>query len=261
MSTNVLLERLKLPGEIVKLPSGGLFYDEGILAPEVEDGEVMVHPMSAYDDICMKNLSEIINGKSINTVFARCIPQILKPAELFGKDVDQLLLMLRKVTYGPTLEISYKHTCEEAENHRYSVQLSQMIGSSKAIDPTVLDSQYTVMLDNGQVVTLQPMKFCDVLEIMKDASDFQTINSHEMQDRMMRSTVKMIKAVDEVTDFDLIDEWVHQLPNNEFKKITEAMNNNNDWGPVTTTSITCQDCGEELVVDVPLNPLTFFLDS
>ena len=261
MSTNVLLERLKLPGEIVKLPSGGLFYKEGVLADDVVDGEVMVHPMSAYDDICMKNISEIINGKSINTVFARCIPQILKPTELFGKDVDQLLLVLRKVTHGPTLEISYKHNCEDAENHRYTVQLSSMINSSKNLDPTIVDSQYTVPLDNGQIVTLQPMRFSDVLAIMQDANDFQTINSAEMQERMMRSTIKMIRAVDEITDFELIDEWVHQLPNKEFKKITAAMNGNNDWGPNTTTTIKCEDCGEDLVVDVPLNPLTFFLDS
>lgn len=258
---NVLLDRLKLPGEIVKLPSGGLFYEEGVLAPDVVDGEVMVYPMSAYEDICMKNISEIINGNAVNIVFARCVPQILKPEELFGKDVDQLLLMLRKVSSGPTVQISYTHTCEEAASHKYTIPLHHLISSSKNIDPTLVSTNYTVPLDNGQVVTLQPIKFKEILHIMQDANQFDTMSAVEMKTKMLDSTVKMIKAVDEITDQADIAEWVHQLPKTEFTKITDAMNNNTNWGPSMMFTITCEDCQEEVEVEVPLNPLTFFLDS
>jgi hypothetical protein len=71
----------------------------------------------------------------------------------------------------------------------------------------------------------------------------------------------MIKSVDEVTDFDLINEWVHALPKNDFTKITDAMNNGKDWGPNMRYPIICEDCEKEAEVEVPLNPLTFFLDS
>lgn len=259
--TNVLLDRLKLPGEIVKLPSGGLFYDEGVLAPDVVDGEVMVYPMSAYDDICMKNISEIVNGNAINIVFARCIPQILKPEELFGKDVDQLLLMLRKVSSGPTIQISYTHNCGDEVAHKYTIPLTPLIAASKNIDPTLVSTQYTVPLDNGQVVTLQPIKFKEILHIMQDANQFDSMSTVEMKTRMLDSTVKMIKAVDEVTDQEAISEWVHSLPKTEFTKITNAMNSNTNWGPSMMHTITCEDCQTEVEVEVPLNPLTFFLDS
>jgi hypothetical protein len=261
MTTNVLLDRLKLPGEVVRLPSCGLFYADGVLADDVVDGEVMVYPMSAYDDISMKNISEIINGKAINIVFARCIPQILRPDELFGKDVDMLLIMLRKVSTGPTIRISYTHNCAEGKAHKYTIPLAHIIASSKTIDPTLVDTDYTVALDNGQIVTLQPIKFKDVLAIMKDATEYESMSNLEIKTKMLESTVRMIKSVDEVTDFDLINEWVHALPKNDFTKITDAMNNGKDWGPNMRYPIICEDCEKEAEVEVPLNPLTFFLDS
>ena len=54
-STNPLLARVKIPGRIFQLPSAGIFYKNGELAEGIENGEVHVHPMTALDEINMKN--------------------------------------------------------------------------------------------------------------------------------------------------------------------------------------------------------------
>ena len=55
VSPNPLLERIKLPGDSFALPSGGLFYGEGVLDPSVSNAEIHVHPMTTLDEITMKS--------------------------------------------------------------------------------------------------------------------------------------------------------------------------------------------------------------
>jgi len=42
VKSNPLLENLRLPGETVRLPSGGMFYKNGELASHVNNGEIHV---------------------------------------------------------------------------------------------------------------------------------------------------------------------------------------------------------------------------
>lgn len=260
--SNPLLASLKIPGELVRLPSGGTLYDEGVIDPSVTNAEVTVYPMTAYDEICMRNIGEVINGRSISNVFSRCIPQILKPDELFGKDVDTLFMVLRKVTYGSSLTVSYKHDCEEAKSHKYNISLNNLLNTTKYIDPTLINEDFTVVLENGQVVQLRPLKFKDILSIMAEARDidYENFSQFTVQQKLLRSTVHLIRAVDDVKDPELIQEWLETIPVTWFTQITDKSGISNSWGPESTYTIVCEDCGKEVVIDVPINPLTFFLD-
>lgn len=256
-----LAERLVLPGEIVKLPSQGLRYPEGVLSEDVKNGELMVYPMTAFDEVCMRNISEIINGNSISTVFQRCIPQILKPEELFSKDVDALLIYLRKVTYGAHITISHKHDCEKAKYHKYEIPINNFIQQIKYIDPTTVDQIYTVVLPDDSVVSVHPIKFKDAIEIMKSAQDYGSIPLEELKLKIAEATTNIIQSVDGITDKEEIIEWVAKLPAPWAKKISDAVQLGDDWGPATTSTISCKDCEAEISINVPINPLTFFLDS
>lgn len=260
MSANSLIDNIKIPGEIVRLPSLGLFYDNGELDDTVQNGEVMVYPMSAFDEIAMRNIDNIINGTSITDVFTRCIPQILKPAELFGKDVDQLLLILRRITYGPMIDVIYKHTCKDAKDHKYSIDITEVINSTRSIDPTTITALYSVILENGQLVELRPIRFKDIVTIMQNSKDFSNTPLYEIQQKLVESTINIIHAVDGTTDKDKIKEWAAKIPAPWFKKISNALDVGNNWGPDSNHTITCIDCQQIMTVEIPLNPLTFFLD-
>jgi hypothetical protein len=257
---NELLQNLKLPGIVCRLPSRGLFYDDGVLSENVVNGEVEVRPMSAYDEISLRNISDIINGKSISNVFKTCIPDILQPDELFSKDVDLLLLVLRQVTYGNNITIQHQHTCKDAKTHKYDINVGNLINSTKFIDPTTINDLYQVVMDNGSVVMLHPMKFKDFLDLMKNAKDYDTLSNSEMQRRLLDATVNVIKSVDDISDSDKILEWARAIPAKWFEKITNALNLGNEWGSSNSSFVDCKDCNENFEISLPINSLTFFLD-
>lgn len=261
--TNVLLQNLKLPGVVCRLPSQGLLYSEGVLASHVTNGEVEVKAMSAFEEISMRNISDIINGNAVSNVFKRCIPDILKPEELFSKDVDLLLVVLRQVTYGSNITISHNHQCkgDKSITHKYDVDLSGLIKTTKYIDPTIITESYTVPMDNGQIVMLHPIKFKDYLELMQSARDYDSMTNTEMQEKLLVATVNVIKSVDGIDDYDSILEWTKEIPAPWFTKISKALNLSNDWGFENSTNVVCKDCKKPIQLELPLNPLTFFLES
>jgi hypothetical protein len=255
-----LADTIKLPGEIVRLPSCGLCYPDGVLDENVVNGDVMVYPMTAFDEVCMRNISQIINGQSITEVFTRCIPQILKPEELYSKDVDMLLIYLRKVTYGNSLTISHKHTCKNAKTHKYDIPITHFIKHAKFIDPTLVNSVYTITLPNDSIVCIHPIKFQDAINIMRDSQDYENKPLSELQQIIAEATANIVQSVDGVDDNSEIVEWAKKLPATWAKMISDAVQLGDDWGPATTADIECEDCKEMFTVNIPINPLTFFLD-
>jgi hypothetical protein len=266
--SNPLLQNLRLPGETVRLPSLGLFYKHGEI--DTDNGEVHVYPMSAIDELTMRNISKLINGDSIIEVCANCVPAIKNPKELFSKDIDLLLLMLRKVTYGPDITVKYTHTCQDAKEHTYTTSIDSFIQNTKYINPTKINDSYTIVMENGQVVKLNPIKFKDVLSLMQDASintpkidDTNSVEFTDMQiklqEKMIESTIKIIASVDNIDDKEMIGEWARKIPTSWFKKISNAIDDASDFGPSTSFEITCNDCGATFNIDIELNPLTFFL--
>ena len=164
---NPLLSRVQMPGETFTLPSGGLFYVDGILDPSVENAEVHVHPMTAIDEIVMKTPDLLFSGKAAQQVFARCIPQVLDIKRLLSKDVDFLLACLRKVSYGEEMEVEYKHDCENAEMHSYMVNITKFMQKTKKIDPTTVAKKFTLDLPNGQKVKMKPVTFGQYIHLMQ----------------------------------------------------------------------------------------------
>jgi hypothetical protein len=83
---NPLLEKLKkkIPGETFRLPSRGLFYTNGELDPEVENGEIVIYPMTTVDELALRSPDMLFQGTAITQVIRRTVPQILKPERLIA---------------------------------------------------------------------------------------------------------------------------------------------------------------------------------
>ena len=96
---NPLLDRLnRMPGETIRLPSLGQFYEHGELEEGVVNGEIVLNPMTMTDEIMMKSPDMLFQGTAIERVFQRCSPQIKKPLDLLSSDVDFILTHLRKIS-------------------------------------------------------------------------------------------------------------------------------------------------------------------
>jgi hypothetical protein len=255
---NPLLDRVKIPGETIRLPSNGIFYTSGELSPEVTNGEVHIYPLTTMSEILLRSPDKILSGDALTDVIAQCAPQIVKPMSILSKDVDYLLTALRKVTYGDTLDVAYTHNCKDAVENTYSVSLTTILAASKTIDPTTLNKTFSLSMDNGQTVKLQPMKFRNVVEIMQSVQNYTT-DDKEIGRQLMKSISYMIQAVDEITNPDQIMEWLQTIPSTWFNKISKSIEEVSQWGPDFEYKTACKDCGQEVELSVTLNPLTFFM--
>jgi hypothetical protein len=257
-SQNPLMARIKLPGRTFQLPSLGALYTNGELSSA--EGEVHVHPLSALSEINLKNPDLLFNGKAIEAVFAECIPEIKKPTELYGRDIDAIMYFLRLVTYGPQFVVNVKHTCAEAKDHSYTIDIESMVMNMKKLDPTVAERDYTCTLPNGQVVRVHPVKFEHMIKLFQMNLGKTELSPDDQKANLIFNLVNLIDSVDGITDKGMIEEWVRATSTPYHNRISEAIEKTNEWGPEQTTTLKCKDCGEEMLIELPLNPISFFAE-
>lgn len=257
-NSNPLMAKLKLPGRTFQLPSRGALYHNGEISSA--DGELHVHALSALAEISLKNPDLLFNGGAIAQVFAECIPEIKKAAELYGRDIDAIMYFLRIVTYGPQFQISVKHTCDDAKEHSYAIDLEKQIQRMKFLDPTVAEEQFVATMPNGQIVKVHPIKFSHMIRLFQMNTGKTEFTPEDQKKNIVFNLTNVITSIDEVTDKGFIEEWVRSTSTPYQNRITEAIERTNDWGPVNGTTLTCKDCGANIEVDLPLNPISFFTE-
>ena len=216
--------------------------------------------MVTFDEIIFKTPDKLFSGEAITDVFTRCIPQVKKPMDLLAKDVDFLLVCLRKLTYGETMEVTHTHDCENAKEHSYSISVTPFIANSAKIDPTTIAKTFSLKVGDFNV-KLSPPRFKSVIKMYQTAMDQDKYekNLNLLSDDVEDAIVGMIKEVDGITDGKMIREWVSQISAGWVHQITGAIGNVSEWGPDFETEITCKDCNEKVKINTPVNPLAFFI--
>lgn len=257
-SVNPLMAMLKLPGRTFQLPSRAALYKNG----EVDhpEGELHVHALSALSEISLKNPDLLFNGKAIETVFAECVPGVKKATELYGRDIDAIMFFLRLVTYGPEFQITVKHTCENAKEHSYVVNLETLLQEMVFLDPTVAAEKFKAVMPNGQIVLVHPIKFSHMIKLFQMNAGKQEFSPEDQKKNLIFNLVSVIDSVDGITNKEQIEEWVRSVSTPYHNRITEAIERTNEWGPRATSKIICKDCGESIDVELPMNPISFFTE-
>ena len=259
---NPLLNSKRLPGQTVRLPSGGLFYTNGELDETVKNGEIHVYPLTAYHEILLKTPDFLLNGVAVEKIFHDCIPQVLKPLDLTTKDVDFLFVCLRKITFGDDIEFKYNHYCENSKEYNYIINVSSMLERTIRVDPTTVKKVYEIPLDNGFTIKTRPLRFGDFVTLNQIPSN-QLVSPEDKFNYIINSLLATIEAVilesgEVVTDIANIGEWLETLSADIFRDITQKINEGSKWGPVFNTKCKCKDCGEDFEIDIPVNPVLVF---
>ena len=136
----------------VTLPSKGAYYSEKIIDMP-DDGELGIKPMTAADEILLKNPDALLTGRAVSDVIKSCVPAVKQPRKLLACDVDTLLISIRRASYGDTTEL--KSVCPNCnEENVYDLDLDTVLTNA---DP--LESSYEVILPEGLTVFLQPGTF------------------------------------------------------------------------------------------------------
>lgn len=258
---NPLLEKVQIPGEKFRLPSGGLFYEDDELDSSVENGEVFVNPMNAIDELNMKSPDKLLSGESVIEIIERCIPDVKNPKQLLAKDVDYLLMCLRMVSYGPDVNLTATHDCKNAKEHSYAVPIRPILQATKPIDPTSL-KKYQLTLGNDQVVKLNPPRYMSTIKLYQlfglEENEVE-FDPEKMGAQLLDNIADMIKSVDDHENRKDIVEWLKAIRIGDVESISEKITDLSDWGLDHVIDVKCRDCKKELNLQVPINPIAFFI--
>jgi hypothetical protein len=272
---NPLAQFSKKIARYIRIPSQGAGYTNGINLTDT--GELAVYPMTAKDELMLKSPDALLNGEAVIGVLRSCVPDITDPNEISVIDLDAIMVAIRMATYGDTMDMVV--TCpHDSHENTVAVQL-----------PTLLDQQTfwtgrtEVLLESGITVKLKPYTIKDQnrmslisfeqmtklnqLDNSKSdtASKMNAANETFGQlidvslDLVARSvTVAITPDHQEITDLDLIKEWIRDLSKSEFLLIDTALKDLIKVGIPKSMDVKCDKCSEVFTTPINFNPSDFF---
>lgn len=267
---NPLLTGLKkIPGLAITLPTRALLYNDGEVANEVkEEGEIHIHPMSARDELDMKNPDKLMSGEGIARVIAKCVPAIKKPRELYQADADAILIGLRIATYGEDLPIRvvnqyYDETVKgSAQELDFNINLKGCLQNTKYLDNI---DDLKVELETGQIATIQPLKMSIALKIaLSEAGDMPEEHEARLKaysqrmDNIADVMLAMIYSIEDIKDRKMIEEWYDAVPASVFKALSDRAGDVSNIGPKMDVEMTDPISQKQWTTAIPVNPADFF---
>jgi hypothetical protein len=274
---NPLKSYFRKPGIWVKLPSQGQFYT--VKPKDLNDmGEIPVYPMTAKDELLLKNADALLNGRAIIDLITSCAPAITDPENMPSLDLDAILLAIRRCTYGETMDISTIHDCKEDAKNEVSLNLNAFISGIKTVDtiePVTMSNNIKVYIKPVTVKQLLNLNWVQYEQVRNlQLAEQQNVDEKTKVDILQKSyhilTSQNIKVVSEciesvelpdgisVTNADNIREWATDLSKQDFKLIETAIMSLGNKGIEKTFKVQCQHCNQEYDSLLDLNPTTFF---
>jgi hypothetical protein len=277
-NANPLSKYFRKPGIHISLPTGGRFFTEGQVEFSVNN-EVAVFPMTAADEIVVKNPDMLLNGEALEHLFKSCVPAIKDPKEISIPDMDVLLLAIKLSSYGDDLTIASE--CPKCQTKVEPVLSIRELLSTV----TPLPETSEVRLDDTLLVQVKPHDFKSKTIIDMAAFEERQMFKHmlgndEISDvdrgklfneafrkfaslnlELIAKCVMSVTTPDGVvSDPQFIKEFIYNLDKNSVKKITDMVEKLGDSGMQKELTITCpsDECKHEWKSALVFDPSNFF---
>lgn len=280
MSNNPLKGHFRAPKLFTRLPSSGAFYTDGVV--EFSDtGEVEIYAMTSRDEVLMRNPDALLNGESVAQIITSCAPQVKRPRELLGADVDALMVAIQGATYGD--EVRVETACPECGNTVVGA------GSVQASLATMneVPQDIKVETENGLVIELRPVTYettiaagvsnfqnarsmQSIADIEDDLEKLKAFNESyikmaELNFLVILDSIYSISGKDEndeefiVTDRANIREYMENVETDIGKRVTEQVNLLQEAGIDKSVRIQCQEesCGHIFETNLEFDPVNF----
>ena len=191
-NSNPLKQFYRVEKSAVKLPSRGKFYGNGVIDLN-DDGEVAVYPMTAADEMQLRNPDALLTGAAITEVLKSCVPALKEPRKLLSCDIDALMIGVRHASYGDDATMTTK--CPKCGT---------------------LDEEYEVVLHGGDVtVFVKPGTFASMMKRQRSAFEGAQVQKILLdpdmsEERRLKAFAQTFKKLSKVT-FELIVDSVHKI--------------------------------------------------
>lgn len=265
----------------IMLPSKGYYYNDDIVE-FLENGELAVMPMTAADEIMLKNPDALLSGKAITDVITSCVPAIKKPRKLLACDIDALMIAIREASYGEdaTLALVCPNDKCKADNE-FSLNLDLLLNDTEILEESyevVLPSQLTVYLKPGTFDTMNRQNkaafenakvqramsnptLTDEVQMAMLAQVFKALTKLNFE--MIETAIEKIMFTNEegeeqsVTNKQQISEFIKNIDKSSVDIIDTKISEINKIGIAKTLDATCSTCGHKWEAPIEFNPVNF----
>ena len=278
-AANPLAQYYRKPGTFIELPSRARFYSS---QPKLSDtGELAVYPMTAKDELALKNPDALLNGEALKQVIASVCPDIKNVDEIPAPDIDAILVAMRMTSYGDDMELDVAHGCvaSEGKSQRVTVGLGSVLSTSK----TIPDELGRVTLSSGVVVNVKPYTLIAQSKLLR--AQFSTMRQlqaaeaankdietkaaiadagykqlTDLSQEILALSITSVVLPDgtEVTNNQHILEWVRNLDRASNERLDQELKEFANYGVSRTLEVKCDHCGETYTSDMLFDPTSFF---
>ncbi len=248
-----------VPTEIVHLPSGGDFYEEG--SPLSGIASIEIKAMTAKEEDILINESFIDRG----IVFDRLLDSLMitpgiNSEDLLDCDKVALLINVLKSGYGDTVEISLN--CESCgQTSQAEVSLSKMLEKNEQQKFTITDSDKWKYDANSRTLTttLPVSNINVVLRMLSKSDQIYLQQAKERKEKLNlphSETIEFIRrtlvSAEGETDPTILSQLIDVLPAADARRI-KYVHNINIPKFDTTQEIECPNCSAIAEREVPFS--------
>jgi len=237
-SSNPLSKHFRQPKVYIRLPSGGDYYEGGLM--KTETGEYPVLGMTAKDELMYKTPDALLNGQATVDVIQSCVPNIVNAWNIPNIDLDVILIGIRIATFGEKLDVTFKVPgLEEERSYDLDLRilLDQLYENSYENLVTVGDCKIELRPTSYKYytdVSLRTFEEQRIFTMLKDTSisekdkliqiqsSFKTLTDINLE--LVKNSVMSIRFGDEpsVTNREHIEEFINEL---EFQSVHDKFQN------------------------------------
>lgn len=248
-----MLEKFKVPTEMVQLPSQGKVYPEG---SELSKGVVEMQYMTAKQEDILTNVNLLKSGTALEKMLESLIVSPIKTDDLLLGDRNALLIAARILAYGNEYSFDYKSKeSDEVETIKYD--LSEL--DHKKIDYSKLNTanEFEFELPHTKnVVTFKLITVSDDKRIDEEIKGMKKagieVGSLSMRFKHQITSVNGEYSTKAVRDF-IDGGYLLSKDSYELRKYMMSVTPDVD----TTISFTTK-AGQEVTMDLPLTAEFFF---
>jgi hypothetical protein len=191
--------KLKIPTEVVDLPSQGLVYPE---SSPLSSGKIEMKYMTAREEDILTNQNYISNGTVIDKLMQSLIISDIDYNNLIVGDKNAIMVAARILGYGKEYKFDYK-------GEEYSIDLSQL--ENKEIDKSLFkarENEFSFTLPSTNVlITFKLLTHGDEKKIDSEVNGLKKINKDASPELSTRLKY-MITSVNGDRDVKSIREFV-----------------------------------------------------
>lgn len=280
---NPLQKHFRVPGISIHLPSGTHFYQN----QEVElnmNGEIDIYPMTAGDEVLLKNPDALLSGRAIEMLVQSCVPQVNNVRRLISQDIDAIILAIRAAS-SSNANTTEPNCPKCGTENLFEIDLNQILDSI-----TTLKLPHVVKISPDLSAEIRPYNFEEqtkaAITAFEEGKRSQLVaqlkakdpDSEETNDTMNKvvsdsinrivklkyalmanSIQKIIASSEEVTEKQFIVEFLENAPRTLVDKLVKAMEEINNIPPYNSAlQGQCINCGHQWEINIDFNPSNFF---